>query len=78
MAVLDTIGRLSSQRGSAFLLGPMLLASHQAGDRFFNDLDGNAWILQKRLGRPSWSTVQRRVAENMWCHRHLRGLEAMG
>jgi hypothetical protein len=56
----------------------MLLASHQAGDRFFNDLDGNAWILQKRLGRPSWSTVHRRVAENMWCHRHLRGLEAMG
>jgi hypothetical protein len=52
MAVLDTIGRPSSQRGSAFLLGPMLLASPQAGDRFLNDPDGNAWILRERPGRP--------------------------
>jgi hypothetical protein len=23
---------------------------HQAGDRFFNDPDGNGWILQERPG----------------------------
>jgi hypothetical protein len=34
----------------AFRLGSMLLALHQAGDRFFNDPDGNGWILQERPG----------------------------
>ena len=47
----DTTRRPSSQRVGAFLLGSMLLALHQAGDRFFNDPDGNAWILQERPGR---------------------------
>ena len=39
------------QRVGAFLLGSIFLALHQAGDRFFNDPDGNAWILQERRGR---------------------------
>jgi hypothetical protein len=29
----------------------MLLALHQAGDRFVNDPDGNGWILQEGPGR---------------------------
>jgi hypothetical protein len=29
----------------AFRLGSMLLSLRQAGDRFFNDPDGNGWIL---------------------------------
>jgi hypothetical protein len=29
----------------------MLPALHQTGDRFFNDPDGNGWILQERPGR---------------------------
>jgi hypothetical protein len=40
----------------------MLLALDQAGDRFFNDPDGNGWILQERPGRTRRSTVQRRAA----------------
>ena len=61
MAVWDTTRRPSSQRVGAFRLGSMLLALHQAGDRF-NDPDGNGWILQERPGRIRWSTVQRRAA----------------
>jgi hypothetical protein len=34
----------------AFLLGSVLLALHQAGDRFFDDPDGNAWIVHERPG----------------------------
>jgi hypothetical protein len=51
MAVWDTTRRPSSQRVGAFRLGSMLLALHQAGDRFVNDPDGNGWILQEGPGR---------------------------
>ena len=61
-AVWDTTRRPSSQGVGAFLLGSMLPALHQAGDRFFSDPDGNAWILQERPGRTRRSTVQRRAA----------------
>jgi hypothetical protein len=45
------MGDRQSLTTGAFLLGSVLLALHQAGDRFFNDPDGNAWILQEGLGR---------------------------
>jgi hypothetical protein len=32
-------------------LGSVLLVLHQAGNRFFDDPDGNAWIVHERPGR---------------------------
>jgi hypothetical protein len=40
----------------------MLLSLRQAGDRFFNDPDGNGLILQERPGRTRRSMVQRQAA----------------
>jgi hypothetical protein len=51
MAVWDTTRRPSSQRVGTFRLGSMLLALQQAGDHFFNDPDGNGWILHERPSR---------------------------
>jgi hypothetical protein len=50
------------------------LALHQAGDRSFNEPDGNAWILQERPG----ARDGRRGRGDTWSRRHLRGRDAMG
>jgi|SRR5215212_564891 len=77
-AVWDTTRRPSSQRVGAFLLGSMLPALHQAGDRFFNDPDGSAWILQDAPVAHDGRRFSGGPPGDTWCRRHLRGLKAMG
>jgi hypothetical protein len=78
MAVWDTTRRPSSQRVGAFRLGSMLLALHQDRDRFVNDPDGNGRILQESPRSRVMVDGSPAGRGDTWCHRHLRGLEAMG
>jgi hypothetical protein len=56
----------------------MLLALHQAGDRFFNDPDGDTWILQNARSHVTVDGPAAGRGEHMWCRRRFACLDAGG